>query len=168
MTGDQMLPLLSALALGGYVRVAREHIKLRAQRLFLHFSTENDGKDAGPLKTKLPDPPRPKELSLLIRAGGYTYLYPLLYLFDLVLIADVLVVRRWSERNKWDFDNQLLPVVLASVRVMPTFISRLAGKLYTKTDAPDRLLNYHSAKHNGIEPLGRLMVEAFHALKTNV
>jgi hypothetical protein len=161
VTRDQMLPLESAWAILGMKDRARTHFKARAARLMLHFSHENDGKDAGPLKRKFPDVPTPTELGLIIRAGRFYYLKWFLYMFDLFLILDVLVFRKLTERNRWDFDNQLLPVVLASLRVYPTGLSEFAALMYAGTDARERLRHYHSLEKNGIPPLGELMVKAF-------
>lgn len=164
VTRDQMQPLEAAWALTGNVAHARRHMALRLKRGMLHFSHENDGLDAGPLKTKMPDLPTGVELGIIIRAVQFKFLFPLLYFFDLFLLLDVLFFRR-TDRNIWDMDNQLLPAVLASVKVQPTFISLLAAKEYARTDAAARLTNYYSLVHNGIPPLGQLMVAAFETLK---
>lgn len=167
VTRDQMLPLESALAIGGLTQLARTHAALRAKRWFFHFSEENDGKDAGPTVRKLPDPPSPSELGLLIRACDNKSLKAALWFFDLFLLFDVLVTRKLTDRNRYDMDNQLLPVVLASVSVMPTWISKLSARIYSKTDADQRLLAYHAEGpgKNGIEPLGKIMAETFKTLK---
>ena len=165
-TRDQMLPVEAGWAINSMTRAARMHFALRLKRGMLHFSSENDGYDSGlPAYKKFPDVPTPVELGVIIRAGHFQLLRPLLYILDLFLILDVAVIRKLTERNLYDTDNQLLPCVIAGVKKFPTFLSRLAAKIYSKTDAPARLRAYHGPDNNGIVPLGEIMCKAFEKLK---
>jgi hypothetical protein len=162
VTRDQMVPMEAALALNGQKTIARAHFWKRASRLFFHFSTQNDGADAGPLKFKLPDVCTPSEFGTLIRATKYKWLYWLLPVTDLFLYIDVVYSRSLNERSLYDADNQLLPQVLAALNE-PTFVTEYVRKAYAVTDAAARLRSYYSESdgRNGIEPLGELAALAF-------
>lgn len=171
VTRDQMTTFEAALAINGQTSIARAHFWKRATRLFLHFSTQNDGADGGPLvRFKFPDLPTMDELGNLIRATRYKILYPFLVLADLKLLFMVKYGRSINERSLYDADNQLLPTVLASLD-QPTFVTKYVKAAYAKTDAPERLRSYYSeaaypdgGTRNGIEPLGELAVHAFEKL----
>ena len=160
-TRDQMAPLEAAMALNKDTKLARAHFWKRAKRLFFHFSTQNDGADAGPLKHKLPDPPTFSELGTLIRATRYKALYFLLPLTDLNLLIDVKFGRSLNERAIWDTDNQLLPQILAMLN-QPTFLSETVRRAYAQTDAAARLRNYYR-ESNGMKLRKRVKTEATRA-----
>jgi hypothetical protein len=169
VTRDQMTTVEAALALTENTQIARKHFWKRAARLFFHFSTQNDGADAGPLKHKMPDLPTPDEMGNLIRATRYKFLYFLLPLTDLWLLGMVKYGRSLNERSLYDADNQLLPTVLAALD-QPTFVTEYARRAYAQTDAASRLRSYYSEAEysdspgkykNGIEPLGELAALAF-------
>ncbi len=162
VTRDQMIPVQAAMALAGLTDLARTHFKLRARRLFFHFSSQNDGADAGPLIHKTPDIPSPDEFGSLIRATRYKLLYFLLPLCDLWLLLMVKYGRSQSKRSLWDSDNQLVPTVLAALD-QPTFVTKYVRRAYAQTDAAYHLRYYNSEANgaNGIEPLGELCVLAF-------
>lgn len=163
VTRDQMVTVEAALALSRMEFTARNHFWKRAKRLFFHFSTQNDGADAGPLvRFKLPDLCTPDEFGTLIRATRYKILYPLLPLCDLWLLIMVKWGRKFSERSLYDADNQLLPCVLAAID-QPSFITEHVRRAYATTDAADRLRAYYSESNNrnGIEPLGAIAALAF-------
>jgi hypothetical protein len=147
VTRDQMIPLTAAWALLGTVDLARAHAKERAKRAFFHFSGQNDGANAGPLIIKKwyeIDPPSLSELGTLIRACRAWFLYPLLLVYDLQLLADVAFGRSMSERNLWDSDNQLLPQLLAGIKVYPTPWTLWAKHIYGTKNVLERLLKYHT------------------------
>ena len=169
VTRDQMVPVEASMALSRDTELARAHFWKRAKRLFFHFSTQNDGQDAGPLKYKLPDLCTPSEFGTLIRATRYKLLYFLLPVTDLFLWLDVKYSRSVSERSLYDADNQLLPQVLAALD-QPTFVTEFVRRTYAQTDAATRLRSYYSESEyadspgkyrNGIEPLGELAALAF-------
>lgn len=168
VTRDQMTVVEAAIALNGDAELGRAHFWLRARRFFLHFSTQNDGADAGPLKHKLPDLPTPDELGNLIRATRFKILYPILVLTDLWLLGVIKYGRSLNERSLYDADNQLLPTVLAALD-QPTFVTEYVRRAYAVTDAAQRLRDYYSEAQyhdgpghkNGIEPLGELAAQAF-------
>jgi hypothetical protein len=168
VTRDQMVTFEAALALNNQISIARAHFWQRAKRLFFHFSTQNDGADAGPVKHKLPDICTPSEFGTLVRATKYKSLYWILPLTDLFLYIDVAFSRSLSERSLYDADNQLLPQVLAALNE-PTFVTEFIRRKYATTDAAARLRAYYSEQleadgmthKNGIEPLGELAVLAF-------
>jgi hypothetical protein len=162
VTRDQMIPVEAALALVEPTDLAVAHMKLRRKRAFFHFSGQNDGADAGPLIVKKwyqIDLLSLSELATLARACRAWYLYPLICLFDLQLLLDVKWGRSASERNLWDSDNQLLPQMLAAIKVYPTPLSALARKIYAGTDAKARLTHYHGLGE--MPELGRLCCLAF-------
>lgn len=162
VTRDQMLPVEAYWAVSGNIAAARQHLKLRLKRALLHFSHENDGYDSGlPLVRKMPDVPSPVEICVILRAASI--FKPLLHILDIALIIDVTIMRNLNERNKYDLDNQLLPCILACKEIYPTYLSKLAAKLYSKTDAASRLKDYHAEGpgKNGIKPLGDIMARAF-------
>lgn len=161
MTRDQMVPLECAMALCGEKDLAREHLKLRLPRFLFHFSTQNDGADAGPLVHKLADPCTPTELAVLIRAARLYVLYPLLLVLDLFVLLDVLLSFKTASK---DSDNTLLPQVLATVKVMKTPLAPLIRLTYSKrTDVANKLRVYHAEgpSLNGFEALGEIMVLAY-------
>ncbi len=162
VTRDQMVTVEAAMALTDMRFAARAHFWLRARRLFTHFSTQNDGADAGPLKYKLPDICTPSEFGTLIRATKYKALYFLLPITDLFLLIDVKYSRSLNERSLYDADNQLLPQVLAALNE-PSFMTETVRRAYAVTDAASRLRSYYSELdgRNGIEPLGELAALAF-------
>lgn len=158
-TRDQMITLEAAWAILGSAGRARRHFRQRIKRALFHFSSEDNGYDSGqPLKRKLPDAPTFGELATIIRAGRYGALRPLLHLLDFAILLDVSFFRRGH-----DSDNQLLPVVLAALKVYPSIWAGLIKRRYAKTDAITKLMDYHSEEpgHNGIGPLGVIMAATF-------
>lgn len=162
VTRDQMVTVESAWATCATPDLARTHMKLRLKRCLFHFSSENDGMDAGPLIKKFPDPPSLSELGTIIRACRLWYLYPLLPVLDVQLLIDIAWGRSLNERNLWDSDNQLLPQMAAALKVYPTPTSLWARHIYAKTDARDRLINLHVK--SDFPALGELMAYTFDKL----
>lgn len=180
VTRDQMITLEAAWAILGEQTLARTHFALRIKRFMFHFNTEDNGYDSRegngvliPLRKTFPDAPSPVELTVIIRAGRYSFLRPLLYLLDIAFIVDVGITRRLNDRNLYDTDVQLLPAVLAGLKVWPTFWMKIAKWIYAKTDAAERLTEYYAEgevyndkgelidRKNGIAPLGKIMSDAF-------
>lgn len=162
VTRDQMVPIEAALALSSDTELARAHFWARAKRLFFHFSTQNDGQDAGPLVIKLPDICTPSEFGTLVRATRYKWLYWILPITDLFLWLDVGYSRSLNERSLYDSDNQLVPQVLAALD-QPTFVTEFVRRTYAQTDAATRIRDYYSeaSGRNGIAPLGELLAISF-------
>lgn len=109
---------------------------------------------------RFPDILSPLFVSSVIRAYGNFLGYPILVLLDLFMLADVIHFRKL---NLWDADNMLAQNVMYANELMPTFVSRLAKRLYAKTDYKFQLANYHCKPlESGItncKPLGELYVE---------
>lgn len=160
MTRDQMVPLECAMALTKNFKIARKHLAKRLMRCLFHFSTQNDGDDAGPLKYKFPDPPTFTELAVLVRACNFWLLYPLLMILDLFVLIDVLLSFKFASK---DSDNTLLPQLLTCTLKMPTPVAWLIRHFYAKRDVVDKLKVYHAEGPglNGFEALGELMVLAY-------
>lgn len=167
-TRDQSIVLQAALVLNGQVKwAALDLLKARAKRLMFHFSTENDGQDAGPLVYKAPDICAPIEIAQFIRCFRWTtiILYPLLCLLDLQLLIDVAIVRPLAKaKGNKDFDVQYLPIILSCIKVGLTPTGMLAHMIYARTsNVESELRRYFSeeAGNNGLHPLGELACEAY-------
>lgn len=139
-------------------------IKARAKNFFLHFNSESYD-DQEEVRVKFPDIPAPIEFAQYIRGMEAWYLYPALLVLDLQLLSD-LYFRQMNERNLYDSDNMMLPVILSCLHRYTTPWGLLAKYLYSKTDAVARLRAYHSESDgkNGIEELGIIYEQAFNKL----
>lgn len=114
-----------------------------AARLFFHQNT-HEGTDGN--NRKVPDIAHPSHFSVLIRGLGLGVpLLPLLWVLDVFLLLDLLF-----RNNATDYDNMLAPQMLYANVVSSTFISRLAMKLYVRTNFIKCLDKYHSPERNGI------------------
>lgn len=107
---------------------------------------------------KIPDIPTPSQLSLLLRGLGNRLVYPLVFILDAFLIADVQFFRRLDKRQLWDFDVKVLPALIAANSYLPTLWSRWALIIYLKDrrDIAQRVRYYNQDKFNGIRPLADL------------
>lgn len=159
---DQSVVIQAAMVLLNTKEELRALVKARAKHWFFHFNTESYD-DSEDINHTYPDIPAPIEFAQFIRGLDLWYLRPLLYILDLQLLSD-LFFRSLNDRNKWDSDNMLVPVMLSSLSKWPTCVGKLAKWLYARTDAVTRLQYYHSDMNNGIEPLGDLYVLAFNRL----
>lgn len=108
---------------------------------------------------KLPDILHPNNVSVFIRGMNLWYLRPLLPVIDLFYLGDVLTRSFTDEAN--DRDNLLAPSLLYANVKYPTLVSKLAMKLYLKSNFVSKLYAYHSVERNGILPLADLFVYAY-------
>ncbi len=60
-----------------------------------------------------PNIPTPSQLSLLLRGLGNRLVYPLVFLLDAFIIADIQIFRRLDQRQLWDYDVKILPALVA-------------------------------------------------------
>lgn len=158
---DQSVVLQAAMVLLGTRRQLKELVIARAKNFFLHFNSQSYD-DQEPITKKFPDIPAPIEFAQFIRGLDLSLLKPLLYVLDLQLLTDLLF-RTVNKRNAYDSDNMFLPVLLSSLCKYPTFIGKIAKKLYARTNAVKMLRAYHSEANgnNGNENLGELYQAAF-------
>ncbi|MCB0368073.1 MAG: hypothetical protein KDD45_01210, partial [Bdellovibrionales bacterium] len=104
---------------------------------------------------KFPDLPTPSQLSLLLRGLGSWTVYPAVFVLDFFILADVKYFRSQNERQLWDYDIKLLPILIASNSYMSTPWSLLGMRLYIqqRSDITRRIYYYNQSKFNGILPL---------------
>lgn len=107
---------------------------------------------------KIPDIPTPSQLSLLLRGLGNRLVYPLVFLLDAFIIADIQFFRRLDKRQLWDFDIKILPSLIAANSYLPTLWSRWGLILYLRDrqDITQRIHYYNQDQFNGIRPLADL------------
>ena len=107
---------------------------------------------------KMPDIPTPSQLSLLVRGLGNRLAYPIIFVLDAFLIADIQFFRKLDERQLWDYDIKLLPALIAANSYLPTIWSRWALKLYLqdRSDVLQRIQYYNQDRFNGIQPMAEL------------
>lgn len=107
---------------------------------------------------KIPDIPTPSQLSLLLRGLGNRLVYPLVFLLDAFIIADIQFFRRLDKRQLWDYDVKVLPSLIAANSYLPTLWSRWGLSLYLRdrNDITQRVRYYNQDKFNGIKPLAEL------------
>lgn len=107
---------------------------------------------------KVPDLPTPSQLSLLMRGLGNRLVYPIVFVLDAFIIADVHIFRRLDKRQLWDYDIKMLPALIAANSYLPTIWSRWALMLYLRDrqDIIQRVQNYNQDRFNGIQPLADL------------
>ncbi|GEM_PF-2311523 len=107
---------------------------------------------------KIPDIPTPSQMSLLLRGLGSRLVYPLVFILDAFIIADVHLFRRLDKRQLWDYDVKLLPALIAANSYLPTLWSRWGLMLYLRDrqDIAQRVHYYNQDQFNGIKPLADL------------
>lgn len=153
LSRDQKSILVMAMAHYGLKERIKDAFKDNMSRFFLH---QNDLADNG-IDKKFPDLMSPHEFSVMIRGLEIWYLYPLLYILDLSFIFEIFIFRK---TKLWDYDNMLCQQIMFAVLKRPTLISKLAFKLYQKTDFLDRIKAYHKDFSNGIPALYDMFVDA--------
>lgn len=116
---------------------------------------QNDLEDTNN-KWKIPDLLTPGELSVYIRGMRMKLLYPILYLTDILLIAD----NYFRTKQLWDSDNLIAARLMYEQQNWPTFLTEINCYLYAKNDHQDRIRFNYSAEKNGIPPLGELYTTA--------
>lgn len=169
-TRDQSILIQAALVMYDLKHTMFRIFKQRLKRMFFHFNTEEGDDRPETKKTKWPDPPAPIEFAQFIRGMECKWLYPLLWLLDLQLVIDVLIVRPITiKQGNKDFDSNYLPILIASLYKGKTMWGLLAKKIYKHTDAPNRIKSYfkEGPGHNGLAPLGEIAVMAFNKLGDN-
>lgn len=128
--------------------------KALVKRGLVHQNT-HEGTDGN--RKKFPDIIHPSHISVLIRGLGWGFpLLPLLWVLDVFLMLDLIF-----RGNATDYDNMLAPHMLYANLISPTFVSRLAMKLYVRTNFIKCLDDYHSVRRNGILPFPALFWYAF-------
>ena len=110
------------------------------------------GTDAPPEFRKVPDVLGLGEGRNEIRRKHQWWKYPVLVLKDIGFLIDL----KLRKQRLWDYDSLLAKDLIYANMVMPTPISKLAAKLYSKTDYISRIRNNYADENNGIEPLGEL------------
>lgn len=153
LSRDQKSILVLSMATYGLKSRIKEAFKDNTSRIFLHQNTlDDDG-----VSLKFPDVMVPNEFSVMIRGLEIWYLYPLLYILDLSFLLEIFIFRK---TKLWDYDNMLCQQIMFAVLKRPTLISKLAFKLYQKTDFLDRIKAYHKDFSNGIPALYDMFVDA--------
>lgn len=112
---------------------------------------------------KVPDIMTPNEVSTFIRGMNYWLLYPVLVVLDFLFILDL----QFRKTHLWDADNMIALHLLYANHKFVTPFSKLAMKLYLKTDFMDRIKNYYDASgdKNGLQPMGDLFEMAYRELQ---
>jgi len=155
---DQWQAMQLAFAARGDKRRLYDSFKALLGRYLFHQNT-HEGTDGNKVKT--PDIAHPTHFSVLIRGLGLgKFLFPVLYVLDCSFLFDLLL-----RKNATDYDNMLAPQLLYANLVSSTLISRLAMRLYVKTDFIACLDAYHSVARNGILPFPALFWYAYQVNK---
>lgn len=97
------------------------------------FTTNIRGNGAIDMPLKLPDFTGPSIWGMYIRATHTTLLKPFLYLTDLALLADSMIITYHKAKDPTNSDDlSFLSSLIQSQETMPTFLSKLAVKIYNK------------------------------------
>jgi len=155
---DQYQALQLAFAARRDSKRLQESMSALKSRKFFHQNT-HPGTDAPPDFRKTPDFSHPSHFSVHIRGRKLTLFTPLLYVIDLFLLGD-LVLRQFTDTAN-DVDNMIAPQLLFANLQMPTFVSKLAMKLYLRTNFMTKLRQYHGPARNGIIPMADLIQYAY-------
>lgn len=154
---DQKSILMLSMAAMGFRERLLDAYMAQVKRFGFH---QNDQNYEDPSKFNFPDIMLPVETAVVIRGLNLWPLYPLLCLIDLGFLVDLLA----RKKGLWDYDNMMAQQLLYAVTKYPTPVSKLAMKLYLKTDFMDRIKHYHSLEKNGIQPLYELFKLAYDKL----
>lgn len=159
LSRDQLSQLKQGLAACGYKKELFKVLLAQILRLGLHQNVKRVD-NAG--NFKFPDLPTPNELSVYLRGLLGWIAWPALLILDLSFFVD-LALRKDSN---WDADNMVAANLLYASHKCPTPWSKLAMKLYKKTNFAQRLWNYHAnPQKNMCEPIYYLYEEAFAKLE---
>lgn len=153
LSRDQLSILKLGMAAIGDIFILNQTMKEQLKRLTFHQNFLHGNEIE---YWKMPDIMNPHEISVWVRGNKIWWLYPLLLILDLGFFADLM----FRKHTPWDYDNMLAQNLMFAVKYMPTFISKVAFKLYQKTDFLKRLHIYHVEFHNGCPPMYDLFVEA--------
>lgn len=160
---DQWNALQLAFAIhNDTVRLKESMLQLVRRKLF-HQNTHTG---APPSTEKTPDFSHPTHFSVHIRGMNDESRSWLLPILDLFFLGD-LILRNFTDSAN-DVDNMLAPQLLFANIVMPTFVSKLAIKIYLRTNFIDKIRAYHSPERNGILPFTELVEYAYNVNGFNV
>jgi hypothetical protein len=146
---DQFQALQLAFAVQGDKQRLKESMLALAKRFFLHQNYHIGTDTSGTWKDyKVPDLAHPSHFSVFIRGMDLSWLKPALYILDLHFLADLFFRRKTPH----DYDNMLVPQLAYANLESPTWVSKLAWKLYDKKDALEKIRAYHTTENgnNGI------------------
>lgn len=159
-TRDNRGQLEIAMAVMGDTKRLTESRNYILKRCGFHQNTKH-GTDDPENKTKIPDFMSPGQEAVYVRALGGNISRLALYVLDLGLLADL-----YFRKNDRTYDNMLANQILFANKYKPTFISKLALKLYKKTDFLEKIDAYYleDADHNGLTPMAKLYRAAYEKL----
>lgn len=152
LSRDQRAMLELAMAACGDKKTLKEAMLYILSRGGFHQNV-HPGTDVPEDMRKTPDIVSPGELGVYIRGLNLKFLYPILMLLDIGLIADIYL------RSKWDGANMTVINIMYANHKYPTIFSKLAAKLMPIQDMKEEITTYYSAKKNGIPDLGELYVK---------
>lgn len=142
----------------------KKHLKEAAgyilKRGGFHQNT-HPGTDAPADAWKIPDIVSPGELAVYIRGLNLWWLYPVLTVLDIGLIADIYT------RSKWDGANMSAVNIIYANKKYPTVFSRIAARLCPKKEYINEITNYYSINNNGIPQLGEMYVKVINSHLSN-
>lgn len=169
VTRDQMAPAEAAMVLCQFGPEMRSNIKARLCRFLFHFSTQDQIEGSTAIKHKLPDPPSPIELGVIVRGLRLSWLYWTLPLLDYFMLREA---RKQAEGSADVNEGQLLLYIATALRYQPTTRSLQASHIMYRNKALiERGLRYYYREgvwSNGIEPLGELMIEVLHTFDESI
>ncbi len=154
---DQWSILQLAFAANGDKKRLVESMKALIGRKLLHQNV-HPGTDAAPDFRKFPDVAHPSHFSVFIRGMGWWWMYPILAVIDLLLLADVALRCFHDPAN--DADNMLAQQLLYAQKYT-TPASYVAMQIYRLTNWRTKLRAYHGPARNGIPPLAALIELAY-------
>jgi len=115
-------------------------------------------------KWKIPDNIIPSQITMAIRTIENPIFYPVLYILDAFLLVD-LALTAYADRkdiktdgSRTDAHTMLLCDIVSSVRTMPTFWSKLAGKIYKRMDYAGALRYIFSQRRSYDPPLAEPLI----------
>lgn len=136
MSRDQILSNIIALGLIGKTARGSRLFKIlvsNLSRAMLFTTNIYPNKPAKWFQIKLPDLTLATVYAAYIRAFQKPILKPLLYLFDLSLLANAaLITYRLAKNPEFSDELTFQASLIQSQLVMPTCISKLAARIYTK------------------------------------
>ena len=159
-TGDQSTILQAMMIMYGMKQEMKDLLKQRSKRLLFHFNEESYD-DSEPISRKIPDPPRIIELGQFIRGTDSKLLYPFLWILDLHLIVDAILMK---DNSDGDTEQKFMAGLEASNYKWPTVWGKLASKIfYSNPKNLEKIKNYFSEDDdkNGLEGLSNLFEYVF-------
>lgn len=136
---DQASRVILGYAVLGYKTGIKRWLNSMKQRGFRHQNVI----DPTTNEKKFADIMSPGEFRNLIRGLDLWYLYPVLFLLDIMFIGDIVF------RKKWDGGSLYVVDLYYACKKYPTGISNLMKFISSKTTVMEEIMKNHSVEENG-------------------